>query len=444
MKKIYYSKEGILIGTADVPEGYSAEGELRSHWQSEMQPFSAVMQSSSPDGTIAMCITNKDVRYDLRNPLLRGIGLLVAEHTEEGYEKFTSWQDYLQNWAVRRTGLELYNAEEISHSGSDEPAPSAFLTNEKNRYDRFLEISSTPVSADWGSRLCRFDCTAGGLPAVVLAGMDYFTADLAYSFLGGIEMPESISNAIETAKERLGIDSASISETVSTAKETLKEMTLSDYMHGGLIGKMRRDKKNRQASEPAGTTVSAPKQETAKKPEKRGDLTVFGARRRYLCLCLKEKEQEARDAFADFIRSGVFDSSLDQREAMEVDQKMERIRSQAAMNQSIALQKQAQLQQMQRKTSQMIADNARHASDGLMDSWKRKMDSESRISRGFSEAIRGVDTYQNSYGQDVEVSTAADHVYENRYGDVFGVSGSAPDQETLNELNWQELNKKQQ
>ena len=46
-------------------------------------------------------------------------------------------------------------------------------------------------------------------------------------------------------------------------KETLKEMTLSDYMHGGLIGKMRRDKKNRQVSEPAGTTVSAPKQETA-------------------------------------------------------------------------------------------------------------------------------------------------------------------------------------
>ena len=100
-----------------------------------------------------------------------------------------------------------------------------------------------------------------------------------------------------------------------------------------------------------------------------------------------------------------------------------------------------QLQQMQRKTSQMIADNARHASDGLMDSWNKKMSSDSRISQARSEAIRGVDVYQNSYGQNVDVSVSADHVYQNQYGDVYGVSGNAPDQETLNKLNWTELKK---
>ena len=70
------------------------------------------------------------------------------------------------------------------------------------------------------------------------------------------------------------------------------------------------------------------------------------------------------------------------------------------------------------------------------------MASDSRISQARSEAIRGVNVYQNSYGQNVDVSVSADHVYENRYGDVYGVSGNSLDQNTLNELNWTEIYKK--
>jgi hypothetical protein len=42
----------------------------------------------------------------------------------------------------------------------------------------------------------------------------------------------------------------------------------------------------------------------------------------------------------------------------------------------------------------------------------------------------------------VDVSVSADHVYQNQYGDVYGVSGNAPDQDILNKLNWTELKKK--
>ena len=80
-------------------------------------------------------------------------------------------------------------------------------------------------------------------------------------------------------------------------------------------------------------------------------------------------------------------------------------------------------------------------SDMIMDSWNKKMASDSRISQARSEAIRGVNVYQNSYGQNVDVSVTADHVYENRYGDVYGVSGNAPDQELLNRMDWRELKK---
>ena len=105
------------------------------------------------------------------------------------------------------------------------------------------------------------------------------------------------------------------------------------------------------------------------------------------------------------------------------------------------MQKQAHLRQLHMQSSQMIAQNARSASAGLMDSFQKRSDAESRISQARSEAIRGVDTYTNSYGQTFDVSTAADHVYQNQYGDVYGVSGNAFDQELLNKLNWKELDK---
>ncbi len=76
-----------------------------------------------------------------------------------------------------------------------------------------------------------------------------------------------------------------------------------------------------------------------------------------------------------------------------------------------------------------------------MDSFRRRSDAESRISQSMSEAIRGVDTYTNSYGQTYDVSTAADHVYQNQYGDVFGISGQGFDQNDLNLLNLTELKK---
>ena len=95
----------------------------------------------------------------------------------------------------------------------------------------------------------------------------------------------------------------------------------------------------------------------------------------------------------------------------------------------------------QQRLTQTLAQNSAAMSDMIMDSWDKKMASDSRISQARSEAIRGVNVYQNSYGQNVDVSVTADHVYENRYGDVYGVSGNAPDQELLNRMDWRELKK---
>ncbi len=93
----------------------------------------------------------------------------------------------------------------------------------------------------------------------------------------------------------------------------------------------------------------------------------------------------------------------------------------------------------QQRLRQTLAENSAAMSNMIMDSWNQKMASDSRISAARSEAIRGVNTYTNTYGQTVDVSVTADHVYQNQYGDVYGVSGSAPDSEVLSKLNWTEL-----
>ena len=62
-----------------------------------------------------------------------------------------------------------------------------------------------------------------------------------------------------------------------------------------------------------------------------------------------------------------------------------------------------------------------------------------RISADMSEAARGVNTWQTTDGRGVEVDVVADHVCQNTYGDVYGVSGPAPDQELLNRLDWTAL-----
>lgn len=54
----------------------------------------------------------------------------------------------------------------------------------------------------------------------------------------------------------------------------------------------------------------------------------------------------------------------------------------------------------------------------------------------YSEAIRGVNTYTTSDGREVEVSIHADHVWENKAGDVIGTSGT-----TSPGADWTELNR---
>lgn len=107
--------------------------------------------------------------------------------------------------------------------------------------------------------------------------------------------------------------------------------------------------------------------------------------------------------------------------------------AQAYMMQSAAFRSQAAMN---------ISRDLNSISDGIMDSWNMKNASEDRISRNFSEAMRGVNTYNDVNGKSFEFSNQADHVYTDQYGDHIGVSGKPLDENTKTRFNLKEVFKK--
>ena len=172
------------------------------------------------------------------------------------------------------------------------------------------------------------------------------------------------------------------------------------------------------------------------------DAIDWGARNKFLLVCPKEYEQEAFNDFMDFVETFHMDQNLRQRFYELISQRIQMRMQETMRFQSMAQQSMINLQRSQQQLTQTLAANSRAMSDMVMDSWNQKMAADSRMSQARSEAIMGVNTYTDTYGKDVRVDVTADHVYQDNFGDVYGVSGNAPDQETLNDLNWKEIYKK--
>ena len=206
----------------------------------------------------------------------------------------------------------------------------------------------------------------------------------------------------------------------------------------GLIGGLMSLKQSADAKREDGPVPFGHSKDYGRQPE----IIHWGYNRIYSCVTAPEHEREATEAFLKFVVSFRPDEALERRRAQrEAEIQMQTIQRSNALA-AQAMQGQMMAQQRAMETSRIIAQNSAEMSAGIMDSWNKKMASVSRISAARSEAIRGVNTYQTAYGTPVEVGVTADHVYQNSYGDVYGVSGGAVDQDLLNRLNWTELEKK--
>ena len=382
IRRQFVSPEGKVLATAMVPSDYELNGKYEQVWQSEMVPHFYRISATAPSHGIYMNSYSKEVYHDVRNSFMKGMLKMASYHTKNGYEKYIEPLAYLQKEAEREAGSPLKAvsyAPSPSYLAKNPQAAANELSNDIRNYAIYFGIEPLVSRSMIQSYLYRYEGKMNGRDLVVLAAMDFEGAELDFT-------PTGLDN----------------------------------------IGKKLFGKKDAEDKSLFGHA-------------KHVDDVLYGTARSYYCMFYKEYEEEALPVFFQFVSSVVPDPSLSQIEANLLNNKMEALRQETAYNQMILQQKQMQLQQNQQRLQQTLAQNSAAMSDMIMDSWNQKMASDSRISQARSEATMGVNTFTNSYGQNVQVNVTADHVYQNQFGDVYGVSGNAPDQETLNKLNWKEI-----
>lgn len=285
--------------------------------------------------------------------------------------------------------------------------------------------------------LMKFAARPNGQDVVVLAGADWQGVE----YYDANNMAGNFTNVLSGVQNAFG--------GMFSGKDAEKPKNKMEFfMQGGLVGQMLRNRNPAAQCEPHRQPQT--KQQPpgtiplghAKEYGKSVDRIQWGSKRRYLLVAPTEREQEATEIFLQFVGSLTPDPALEQQENTLVEQMYRQQVMEAQQNAMMAGQMQVQAMRRQQDLSRHIAQNNAEISAGIMDSYNQRSAAQSRMDSGFSEAIRGVNTYAAPNGSPVECSVNADHVYQNQYGDTFGVSGNAVDPDIAAKLNWTKLEKK--
>ena len=164
------------------------------------------------------------------------------------------------------------------------------------------------------------------------------------------------------------------------------------------------------------------------------DLVDWGSRRLYFAIGPTATENQLLQHFLTFAKTWKQDPSLDQRLEQIHYQVHQQELAQLQGVTNYALQSQMINAQKQREISRTLSET----SDLVMQGYQNRMASQDRISKNWSEAIRGVNSYSTTDGRTVEHSVTSDHVYQTPYGDTVGVSGTLPEVPA----DWTELQRK--
>ncbi len=406
-RKVFISPEKIPLGSAYVPKDYVTSGSIIQKWQSDAVPMTVSMAAVSPGGKIVMISNSRELFEDYKIPMVSKTVRQMPGVILSGLRDFIEPYDYLSQFAanVAQTGLKPVAKAVL---------PSAFGKNpqgEQSKLISFFRSHSVNINVQMeiANVICKgmmvkFRGVKNGKEITVLAGMDYMGLEV-YDALGGAQRLQAMMNPLGAIGSLFG--------------GGIQEQPSGPRMQHGPGGKI-----------PFGHAAQYGKQV---------DVIQWGCNRSYIAIMPKEDEGEGAGAFLGFVSTLIPDENLSKEYDSLVDQMYRRRLMEAQGYAAQAQQAQINLMQSQRNLQQTLARNSAEMSAGIMDSWNKKMASDSRISANYSEAIRGVNTYTGLDGRPVEVSVVADHVYQNRYGETFGVSGPALDPELTNRINWTEI-----
>lgn len=422
---------GAPLASAVVPADYTLTGALHAQWQSDSVPFTATVQAVSPDHSIMLMSSSREVFEEYLNPMHKRILRSAPNAIPSAYRDFMEPEAYLQDYAqqvLKVPVTPVAKAALPSPFGKNLPAERNALLSFFQSHCININVRLEASNLVCDAVLMKFSARMGSRNVVVLAGADWQGVEY-YDANKGLS---SLRNAF--------------AEPIFSANTEEPKNFLDWFMKGGVVGQMQRSRKaaaqNAQTARPTPQPAQAIPLGHAKEFGKCVDVIQWGSKRRYLMLAPAEKEQEATEIFLRFVGTLAPDPALTRQENVLIEQMFQTRVMEARGLAMQAQQMRMQAMQRQMEVSRQIARDSADISAGIMDSWEKRNAAESRMSANYSEAVRGVNTYTAPSGRTVEASVTADHVYQNRYGDTIGVSGAAVDPEVATRLDWTELNRK--
>ena len=379
------------IASASLSEDFQIGGRISQEAQSDHVPFTYNVYAINPAKNIALFAFSEEIFYDLRSDLVRKAMNALPSHIKQADKPFISVETYLKQFA------ESVFANPLTPLAKAD-LPSINSLNRQDSYQKMMNFYNTYFNYETN------------------AGMKTLANNVAYD--GYLYKYEGIREDVECTV-LAGMDFKGI-EYYSPDTAFLENMNFFGSSNSST---------NKKHSDVFGEGYPC-------------NIIEWGSDARYILIVTKQNEKEGIAAFIDFVSTYKPNPELERQYQQIKYQNLQNSYNQTLQYQGMARQSQLNLQFQQQKLANMLNQNANSISQGIMDSWDKKMAADSRISENYSQAIRGVNTYQTTDGRNVEVSVAADHVYQDKYGDIHGVSGNSLDNDLLNKLNWEEINKK--
>lgn len=367
---------GLPLGRCFLPNGWKVKGSFNGEWQSMAMPYKIVIKATSPDNGITVEVRSGEIfnqeviHYGPKNPMLDRITDQVYRQATEPGRPIFKKHDLMQSFDyLNAVTFAVFQGQPLQATIKAQ-LPSMFGKNPQvlRRIYSFL----FDYRHDWEMS---------------------FSAPVSEDFLLGIKSESVFRRYASGNRIRLvGAD--------MVCKDVEQRSTGNEMMYG-LAGMM------------VGTGH-------------KGQYREWGSELLFFCDMEASRELEGTKAFMSIVESFTLDDGITKKRTDSID----RVERKLLMMQQQANAQNARLQQQlaanQARLQQTLAQNSRDMSNMIMDSWNKKMESDSRISQGYHEAIMGVNTYVRTDGSTVEHSVVSDHVYQNRYGDTVGFSGGDP------------------
>ena len=377
--KDFKDQNGYVLAHAAIPDGYQIGGSLVNGFQHESVPFFVTVHAVNPE-TKAIIYGLTDEKYTTyKNQMIKMTLKAMSDVKWNSIRDFIEPEVYLDTFAAALSGMPSIKAV------GKADLPSICGKNQQQAFNDFMALYQDSFERD----------ASLGTPTRA-------NNILVKSFM---RKYDGVAKSGAACTVIAGMDYNGI--------EYYSEASMLGAINplAGLLGAAVKNKQAAGSSKKFGQGSPC-------------DAIDWGAKNKFLLVCPKEHERAALVDFMEFVQTFHMDPHLRNQFYQQISQRIQ-----------MRMQETARFQSMAR------AQNSQAMSNMIMDSWNQKQASDARISQARSEAIRGVNSYQTTYGQNVDVSVTADHVYQDRYGDVYGVSGTAPDQEFLNRNDWTELNK---